>query len=39
MKPFCMVLANGEDITKTLMDYVLSIEITDEAENKSDRTL
>ncbi|WP_317993623.1 phage late control D family protein [Bartonella gliris] len=37
MKPFCMVLANGEDITKTLMDYVLSIEITDEAENKSDR--
>uniref|UniRef100_UPI0035D0FA1D phage late control D family protein n=1 Tax=unclassified Bartonella TaxID=2645622 RepID=UPI0035D0FA1D len=37
MKPFCTVLANGEDITKTLMDYVLSIEITDEAENKSDR--
>ncbi|WP_375674642.1 contractile injection system protein, VgrG/Pvc8 family [Bartonella sp. CL100XZDX] len=37
MKPFCMVLANGEDITKTLMDYVLSIEITDEAENKSNR--
>ncbi|WP_375621803.1 phage late control D family protein, partial [Bartonella sp. AA97HXZ] len=37
MKPFCMVLANGEDITRTLMDYVLSIEITDEAENKSDR--
>ncbi|MET3560846.1 phage protein D [Bartonella japonica] len=37
MKPFCMVLANGEDITKSLMDYVLSIEITDEAENKSDR--
>ncbi|VEJ45807.1 contractile injection system protein, VgrG/Pvc8 family [Bartonella vinsonii] len=37
MKPFCMVLANGEDITKTLMDYVLSIEITDEAEDKSDR--
>ncbi|WP_455466372.1 phage late control D family protein [Bartonella sp. B39] len=37
MKPFCTVLANGEDITKTLMDYVLSIEITDEAEDKSDR--
>ncbi|WP_375653725.1 contractile injection system protein, VgrG/Pvc8 family [Bartonella sp. AP19HLJMH] len=37
MKPFCMVLANGEDITRMLMDYVLSIEITDEAENKSDR--
>ncbi|WP_375672842.1 phage late control D family protein, partial [Bartonella sp. CL45QHWL] len=37
MKPFCTVLANGEDITRMLMDYVLSIEITDEAENKSDR--
>ncbi|WP_375633863.1 MULTISPECIES: contractile injection system protein, VgrG/Pvc8 family, partial [unclassified Bartonella] len=37
MKPFCTVMANGEDITRTLMDYVLSIEITDEAENKSDR--
>ncbi|WP_208437609.1 contractile injection system protein, VgrG/Pvc8 family [Bartonella taylorii] len=37
MKPFCTVLTNGEDITKTLMDYVLSIEITDEAEDKSDR--
>ncbi|WP_375610707.1 MULTISPECIES: contractile injection system protein, VgrG/Pvc8 family [unclassified Bartonella] len=37
MKPFCMVLANGEDITRTLMDYVLSIEITDEAEDKSNR--
>ncbi|ENN95327.1 phage late control protein D [Bartonella vinsonii subsp. berkhoffii str. Tweed] len=37
MKPFCTVMANGEDITKTLMDYVLSIEITDEAEDKSDR--
>ncbi|UNE54625.1 contractile injection system protein, VgrG/Pvc8 family [Bartonella machadoae] len=37
MKPFCMVMANGQDITKTLMDYVLSIEITDEAEDKSDR--
>ncbi|WP_375677187.1 contractile injection system protein, VgrG/Pvc8 family [Bartonella sp. AP88XZML] len=37
MKPFCTVMANGEDITRMLMDYVLSIEITDEAENKSDR--
>lgn len=37
MKPFCTVMANGEDITRTLMDYVLSIEITDEAEDKSDR--
>ncbi|AGF74138.1 phage late control protein D [Bartonella australis AUST/NH1] len=37
MKPFCTVTANGEDITRSLMNYVLSIEITDEAENKSDR--
>ncbi|MDD9331009.1 MAG: contractile injection system protein, VgrG/Pvc8 family, partial [Bartonella sp.] len=37
MKPFCTVMANGEDITRILMDYVLSIEITDEAEDKSDR--
>ncbi|MCZ2203987.1 phage late control D family protein [Bartonella sp. A05] len=37
MKPFCRVLANGEDITRTLMDYVVSLEITDEAEDKSDR--
>ncbi|WP_208442286.1 phage late control D family protein [Bartonella raoultii] len=37
MKPFCTVMANGEDITRVLMDYVLSIEITDEAEDKSDR--
>ncbi|GAA5102137.1 hypothetical protein GCM10023260_13800 [Bartonella acomydis] len=37
MKPFCTVMANGEDITRTIMDYVLSIEITDEAEDKSDR--
>ncbi|WP_375646056.1 contractile injection system protein, VgrG/Pvc8 family [Bartonella sp. CM87QHHN] len=37
MKPFCTVMANGEDITRMLMDYVLSIEITDEAEDKSDR--
>ncbi|MCL6230203.1 phage late control D family protein [Bartonella bilalgolemii] len=37
MRPFCTVKANGEDITRILMDYVLSIEITDEAEDKSDR--
>ncbi|WP_455475701.1 phage late control D family protein [Bartonella sp. B17] len=37
MKPFCKITANGEDITNSLMDYVLSIEITDEAEEKSDR--
>ncbi|OPB29856.1 hypothetical protein BWD121_011120 [Bartonella sp. WD12.1] len=37
MKPFCRVMSNGEDVTKALMDYVLSIEITDEAEDKSDR--
>nr|CBI81105.1 conserved hypothetical protein [Bartonella sp. 1-1C] len=30
-------MANGEDITRILMDYVLSIEIMDEAEDKSDR--
>ncbi|WP_455480075.1 phage late control D family protein [Bartonella sp. B23] len=37
MKPFCVVMANGKDITSSLMDYVLSIKITDEAEEKSDR--
>ncbi|WP_413154868.1 phage late control D family protein [Bartonella sp. cb54] len=37
MKPFCTVMANGEDITNSLMDYVLSIEITNEAEDKSNR--
>ncbi|ENN91158.1 contractile injection system protein, VgrG/Pvc8 family [Bartonella bovis] len=37
MKPFCRVMSNGEDVTRALMDYVLSIEITDEAEDKSDR--
>ncbi|ALE02853.1 contractile injection system protein, VgrG/Pvc8 family [Bartonella ancashensis] len=37
MKPFCRIFSEGEDITYPLMDYVMSIEITDEAEDKSDR--
>ncbi|KEG19331.1 hypothetical protein H710_01113 [Bartonella bacilliformis Ver097] len=37
MKPFYRIFSEGEDITYPLMDYVTSIKITDEAEDKSDR--
>lgn len=37
MQPFCRILANGSDITGNLSDRLLSIEVHDEAEDKSDR--
>jgi len=36
MQPFCRITANGSDITDKISDYLLSIEITDEADDKSD---
>jgi len=36
MRPFCHITANGTDITAKISDYLLSIEITDEADDKSD---
>lgn len=37
MIPFCSISSGGIDITGGLSDRLLSIEITDEAEDKSDR--
>lgn len=37
MRPFARILANGKDITADLGDRLLSIEVRDEAEDKSDR--
>jgi len=36
MRPFCTITANGSDITSKIGDYLLSIEIIDEADDKSD---
>jgi len=36
MQPFCQITSNGSDISDKISDYLLSIEITDEADDKSD---
>jgi phage protein D len=37
MTPFCRITAGGVDITGSLTDRLMSIEVRDEAEDKSDR--
>lgn len=37
MRPFCRITADGVDITGSLTDRLMSIEVQDEAEDKSDR--
>jgi len=36
MRPFVQITSQGNDITDKISDYLLSVEITDEADDKSD---